>query len=78
MWDPDINYLALIPIVVYAYLLPSIRYMHALSSRMEINMLTPYTHSSMHGLNGAYAQELTRNTPTQRYAQQTALRRTPP
>jgi hypothetical protein len=43
IWDPDINYPALIPIIVQEYLLLTLRPIHALSSLLRINHVTHRT-----------------------------------
>jgi hypothetical protein len=63
IWDPGINYPALIPIIAHAYLLLMLSPMHALSSPPGINH---FTHRTVHNRQGKTAsvrtcKELTRN-----------------
>jgi hypothetical protein len=48
--DPDINYPALIPIITHAYLLLTLRPMHALSSLQGINLVTYRTYQARYSL----------------------------
>jgi hypothetical protein len=61
IWDPDINYPALIPIIAPAYLLLASNSMHALYSPPGINYLADRTQPSRYNPIGANTQELTRN-----------------
>jgi hypothetical protein len=61
IWDPDINYPALIPIIAHAYLQLTLGSMHALSSPPGINHLTHRTHPTRNNCVSAHTQEPTRN-----------------
>jgi hypothetical protein len=54
--DPDISYLALIPIIAHAYLLLTLSSMHALFSPPGINDLTHRTQPPRYNYIGAYTQ----------------------
>jgi hypothetical protein len=56
IWDPDINYPALIPIIVHAYLLLTLSSMYALSSPPGINYLTHRPEPTRYNCTGAYTQ----------------------
>jgi hypothetical protein len=56
IWDPDVNYPALIPIIAHAYLQLTLCSMHDLSSPPGINHFTHRTQSSRYNYVGAYTQ----------------------
>jgi hypothetical protein len=56
IWDPDINYPAVVPIIAHAYVLLTLRSMHALSSPPGISYFTHRTQPSRYNYIGAYTQ----------------------
>jgi hypothetical protein len=56
IWDPDINYPALIPLIAHAYLQLALCSMHALSSPPGIDYFTHRTQPSRYNCIGAYTQ----------------------